>query len=179
MRICICIQNSFVLLNCFLFFHVQFTQICSIKSHISCVAFQSPFFSFQLYEKSLPMHFSTEISDNTLSLVGLFSQQPNWEIGSALAELQSYCSQRCMKLNSSNGHCVAQRAIDSIAIDGFSATMHNIDEKGRKDVLVTTAVSEKLMLKGLHTYLETLDERYVKVKVRIEFTNYLGLMKVY
>ena len=56
--------------------------------------------------------------------------------------------------------------------------MHNIDEKGRKDVLVTTAVSEKLMLKGLHTYLETLDERYVKVKVKIEFTNYLGLMKV-
>ena len=52
--------------------------------------------------------------------------------------------------------------------------MHNIDEKGRKDVLVTTAVSEKLMLKGLHTYLETLDERYVKVKVKIEFTNYLG-----
>ena len=43
---------------------------------------------------------------------------------------------------------------DSIAIDGFSDTpvMHNIDEKGRKDVLVTTAVSEKLMLKGLHTY---------------------------
>lgn len=70
--------------------------------------------------------------------------------------------------------------IDSIAIDGFSDTpvMHNIDEKGRKDVLVTTAVSEKLMLKGLHTYLETLDERYVKVKVKIEFTNYLGVKKV-
>ena len=51
--------------------------------------------------------------------------------------------------------------------------MHNIDEKGRrKDVLLTTAVSEKLMRKGLHTYLETLDERYenwrsVKVKDKI------------
>ena len=54
--------------------------------------------------------------------------------------------------------------LDSIAIDGFSdilLCMHNIDEKGRrKDVLLTTAVSEKLMRKGLHTYLETLDERY-------------------
>ena len=64
--------------------------------------------------------------------------------------------------------------LDSIAIDGFSdilLCMHNIDEKGRrKDVLLTTAVSEKLMRKGLHTYL--LDEIYensrsVKVKVKI------------
>ena len=54
--------------------------------------------------------------------------------------------------------------------------MHNIDEKGRrKDVLLTTAVSEKLMRKSLHTYLETLDERYVEgqSRSRTKLVNYI------
>ena len=104
-------------------------------------------------------------------------------------QLKFYCMcqrERCMKLNSSNGSDTSRLYFLRIYWSWLYCNwrflrytlvcMHNIDEKGRrKDVLLTTAVSEKLMRKGLHTYL--LDEIYensrsVKVKVKINWVHF-------